>query len=293
MEKKVKDKSLEFTPESIRDYIISRLSKNCDFLFNELDLQMFVARALADKFKDGYRIYLEYRLPKKWNKTFDDCYERWGETPYFDIVVEDSTKKKFIAIELKYKLKAVPLEPNSSFSRFGTSCPPDEKIALVTDQSAQNEGRYDFWKDVKRLELLKECFDNVSGGVAIFVTNDITYHRTKGNFKYSQFAFEKKEANRLLYWNHDAPKCNRICTLSKEDFPDCGKWEACKYCGECVQFGKTERPNFTFHKSYEGLWHGNMKDDKNNACLYKWEKYYCYCYSVIIPQTTTSANQSL
>ena len=40
-EKKVKDKSLEFTPEFIRDYIISRLSKNCDFLFNELDYKLF------------------------------------------------------------------------------------------------------------------------------------------------------------------------------------------------------------------------------------------------------------
>ena len=191
MEKKVKDKSLEFTPESIRDYIISRLSKNCDFLFNELDLQMFVARALADKFKDGYRIYLEYRLPKYWNANFDKDYSRWGETPYFDIVVEDSKKQKFIAIELKYKLGEVPLDPNSSFTRFGTSCPVDEEIKLVTDQSAQNEGRYDFWKDVKRLELLGEHFENVVGGVAVFVTNDKTYHKIQGNFKYSQFAFNQ------------------------------------------------------------------------------------------------------
>lgn len=290
MEKKVKDKSLEFTPESIRDYIISRLSKNCDFLFNELDLQMFVARALADKFKDGYRIYLEYRLPKYWNANFDKDYSRWGETPYFDIVVEDSKKQKFIAIELKYKLGEVPLDPNSSFTRFGTSCPVDEEIKLVTDQSAQNEGRYDFWKDVKRLELLGEHFENVVGGVAVFVTNDKTYHKIQGNFKYSQFAFNDKKENSFLYWNHDANRCKRICPSSKEDFPQCGNWKECHYCGECGKLGKAERPNFTLHKSYKGLWHGEKEDDMGYKYLNTWQNEFFYCYSVIIQ--SPSANSS-
>ena len=97
--------SICFTPESIRDYIISQLETNGNFLFNELDLQMFVARSLECIFGNGYRVHLEYRLPKKWNKDFDDSYERWGETPYFDIVLERiGENPSFIAIELKYKL---------------------------------------------------------------------------------------------------------------------------------------------------------------------------------------------
>lgn len=276
--------SICFTPEYIRDYIISQLKDNRNFLFNELDLQMFVARSLESKFKNGYRVYLEYRLPKKWNKAFDDGYDMWGETPYFDIVVEDSTNKKFIAIELKYKLKAVKLGSDKSFTRFGTPSPQDEEIILVTDQSAQNEGRYDFWKDVKRLELLEECFENVSGGVAIFVTNDKTYYKTDGNFKYSQFAFKSKEAESFLYWNHDAPRCKRICLSSEHDINKCGEGKECQNCGECRNRGKIERPNFTLNKKYEGVWHVN--NDKEY--LNKWQNECFYCYSVLIPNPTTS-----
>lgn len=99
---------------------------------------------------------MEYYLPKGWNTGFDGDHERWGtEKPYFDIVIEKVGERpedsKFIAIELKYKHTAV----ESDIWRFGTY---NKNIPLVTDQAAENEGRYDFWKDVKRLELLKKTF---------------------------------------------------------------------------------------------------------------------------------------
>ena len=103
--------NIEFTPQSIEEYILEELKGNKDFLFNELDLQMFVARALEKKFSKNYKIHLEYHLPKGWNEKFDNDYLRWGtEKPYFDIVLENPEELKFIAIEMKYKLKEVNLK---------------------------------------------------------------------------------------------------------------------------------------------------------------------------------------
>lgn len=65
---------LKFTPETIEKYILQKLEENKDFLFNELDLQMFVARSLKKEFSDNYKIHLEYHLPKGWNKKFDEDY---------------------------------------------------------------------------------------------------------------------------------------------------------------------------------------------------------------------------
>ena len=69
--------NIPFKPKAIRKYLIEQLKENKDFLFNELDLQMFVVRALECEFKEGYRVHLEYHLPKGWNKDFDDGYARW------------------------------------------------------------------------------------------------------------------------------------------------------------------------------------------------------------------------
>ena len=45
--------NIEFTPQSIEKYILDELKDNKDFLFNELDLQMFVARALEKEFSEN------------------------------------------------------------------------------------------------------------------------------------------------------------------------------------------------------------------------------------------------
>lgn len=56
----------------IKSYILSLLESNKeDFFYNELELQMFVARGLERKLGDGYKVHLEYQLPHGWNKKFD------------------------------------------------------------------------------------------------------------------------------------------------------------------------------------------------------------------------------
>ena len=257
---------LKFDISEIEKYILEEIRKNKDFLFNELDLQMLVARALEKEFKEGYRVHLEYHLPKGWNNTFDKEYSRWGtEKPYFDIVLEsmsdDGTPSRFIAIELKYKLKEVSSDNN--FSRFGTK-PEKANVILVTNHSAENEGRYDFWKDVKRLELLKTCFsENVIGGIAIFVTNQPSYMITDGGNKYSQFDFREDNAigtGGFMYWDYTGKQICQNSGVCGDDF--------CKStpCGERLREPSSNnhnrglswadyvRPNFSLKNTYFGKW---------------------------------------
>ena len=65
-----------------------------------------------------------------------------------------------VAVELKYKTRGIAVVHN------------DERF-LLADQAAQDLGRYDFLKDIQRLELLQ----NLSGckGIAVFLTNDSAY----------------------------------------------------------------------------------------------------------------------
>lgn len=66
-----------------------------------------------------------------------------------------------LAFELKYKTRALSV-------RIGS-----EQFALA-DQSAQDLGRYDFLKDIERLEQITASQTNALG-YAIFLTNDSAY----------------------------------------------------------------------------------------------------------------------
>lgn len=274
--------------ELIREYIETEIRKNQTFLFNELDLQMFVGKSLETKYGSEYNILFEYRLPKGWNNDFDNDYSRWGETPYFDIVMEHKEEKKYIGIELKYKLKELKLNqdsPDSNFTRFGTCPPAGNTIELVSNQAAENEGRYDFWKDVKRLELLKTHFeDYVLGGIAVFLTNQESYTRVTTEFKYSNFCFTQTKEGYLCWnYNNSKPKwCKLDC--------DCGK-NGCVYtpCGEDIkkkyvdivknEFDQFERPNFQLNKKYIGRW----LNDPNCKKGFKGPLgQNFFCYSVVI-----------
>ena len=303
----------DFTPGAIRDFISDKLREHLqanpeNFLFNELALQMFVARTLEDEFNnEEFKVHLEYSLPIDWNMTFKNGYSSWKtETPYIDIVLEkkgkDGSLPMYIAIELKYKLEEVKLPNGISFLRFGQEHNPDLKsgIVLVKDQGAQDEGRYDFWKDVKRIELLTEAFpDNVIGGFSLFLTNDQYYTQANKGCKYSAFGFKQNMEAGLLFWNNNSSKCKSLpmCMRGEkffiEKYPDltswstkpreeieCGTHKHCKICGEKFNKSKDgiERPNFSLTNDYKGEWFpgkGGFEDAMKNTF---------YCYSVVIPK---------
>lgn len=289
--------NIDFTIEKVKKSVLTAIEENQRFLFNELELQMLVARRLEQDFKadDGYIVHLEYRLPKGWNDDFDKAYAPWGETPYFDIVLEhivENNPSQYIGIELKYKLKEVKLkEEDTEFKRFGES--GQKGIKLVSNQAAENEGRYDFWKDVKRLELLAEHFkDSVIGGIAIFLTNQSSYYSKKDDtsYKYSAFNFSSKKGKKPLNWNHKAKS-----ELDQEVIPQwcqMPKNSSCQSCispcGEdkkksmdpknCKEFSHFKRPNFTLKRNYEIFWHGENQSLDGPLG----QKFYC-CY-VTVPK---------
>lgn len=118
-------------------------------LFNsEADLQFALAWEIQTQYPQA-KIYLEY-VPWQYNTQM-----------HIDIVVQDG--ETLIPIELKYKTKGFS-------GKFG-----DVDIVLK-NHGAQDQGRYDFLKDIERLEGFCGCKKYTVGtGYAIFLTNDSMY----------------------------------------------------------------------------------------------------------------------
>ena len=67
-----------------------------------------------------------------------------------------------IAIELKYKTRGFELEH-------------DHESFVLRNQSAQTQGRYDFIRDIHRLELMRSQLKQCKAGYAVLLTNDSSY----------------------------------------------------------------------------------------------------------------------
>ena len=160
----------------------SFLSQHQQLIFNERELQLRIAQFLMNTGCYS-NVYLEYMIPVSVFPTNTHTYLASTNSSLMrlDIVVERDGD--YVAIELKFKTKK--LSQNAALPRFGN---PNLNINL-TNQSAQDLGRYDFWRDVKRLEEVKNLFPAVKGGIALFVTNDISYtkdpHATSNTHNFS------------------------------------------------------------------------------------------------------------
>lgn len=184
----------------VRKDIERFLKENTELLFNERDLQMHLAiflKSLGNKYDD---VDLEYHLPVGFNSGFDKAYKQWEtEKPSIDIVVRRG--QEFLPVELKYKLKAV----QGSISRLGVK--NIKNIEIIPNQAAQNLGRYAFWKDVKRVELVKKFYPTVKNGLAVFVTNDETYLKSKEGTDYYGFRMiEGDTISGVLKWEKEKDK---------------------------------------------------------------------------------------
>ncbi|MCR4565103.1 MAG: hypothetical protein K5651_03315 [Bacteroidales bacterium] len=166
--------------EEIISDIQKFFEKNTELLFNERDFQMRLALHFMNSNNHYDDVDLEYHIPVGFNQKFDKDYASWKtEKPSIDLVIRKG--KEYVPIELKYKLKAV----KGSISRFGVD--NKKSIEIIPNQSAQNLGRYAFWKDVKRIELVKKHFDTVNCGFAVFLTNDESYLSAKPGSDYYPF----------------------------------------------------------------------------------------------------------
>jgi len=110
--------------------------------YNEAQIQYKLAVELYKNF--GIEPTLEWYVGK-----WDD-----GTKKYIDMVFEVEGKK--VGIELKYKTQKL-------------------KTGDYTNQGAQNNGKFHFFKDIERLEMLKGDKAKIEKGFAILITNDHLY----------------------------------------------------------------------------------------------------------------------
>lgn len=160
----MKEKTLvKQVSEDIQQYLAS----NGELLFNERDLQMHLALYLI--YSGHYNdVDVEYYVPPT---EIRDKYpwmngDKRQEMRMDIVVCKDG---EFLPIELKYKTK----KHSKRILRFNEQL--DGNVEVLKNQGAQDLGMYDFWKDVRRIELVRNRFDAVKNGLAVFVTNDIQY----------------------------------------------------------------------------------------------------------------------
>ena len=148
----------------------------------------------------------------------------WKSELRLDIVVKKDGE--YCPVELKYKTKKIERQ----ISRFDERL--KKSVTVMKDQGAQDLGMYDFWKDVRRVELVRNRFDKVKGGLAVFVTNDAFY--TKGS---------KETSNNYLFsMTEDKPHTTQKHWLNPES--TCAK----------------THPNFEVEKEYQVKWNQHIID---------------------------------
>ena len=128
--------------------IIDRLSSLRPIFNMEADFQFALAWEIQKKFPD-WSIRFEKKPPNLKDRIFVDLWIEGDET---------------CAIELKYKTRRFDIDVKG------------ESFNLL-NQGAQDLGRYDFLKDVERLENIVSAHDNVKG-YAIILTNDSSYWKS-------------------------------------------------------------------------------------------------------------------
>jgi hypothetical protein len=141
---------------------------------SEADFQFHLAWKIQQMHKDA-----DVRLELPISKTNTTKWE------YCDIVVNGT---ETVGVELKYKTKKL------------TETISGELFELK-QQAAQNLGRYDFLKDVSRLECW--CKENkLDIGYAILLTNDSSYWKEpRGTNKSVNFSLHARTINGELAWS--------------------------------------------------------------------------------------------
>jgi len=125
--------------------MLSSLAAEQPIFHSEADFQHALAWCIHTTMPDA-KVRLEYR-------------SRLDETVYLDIWVQTASNN--IALELKYPTRKL-------------ECVVAGEEFALKNQAAQDIRRYDFIKDVARLEHVVEAFPNTYG-YALLLTNDSSY----------------------------------------------------------------------------------------------------------------------
>ena len=183
--------------ELVQQDVFAFLESNEELLFNERDFQMHLATWLRNSANEYDDVDVEYYVPKSELQNYV-----WDSELRLDIVVKKDGE--YCPIELKYKTKKVERQ----ISRFDEIL--NDKVVVMKNQGAQDLGMYDFWKDVRRVELVRNRFVRVKGGVAVFVTNDSLYTRaSKENSNNVLFNMDENKHSVVKHWKKPESTCAR------------------------------------------------------------------------------------
>ncbi len=150
------------------------LKSNKRIFFNENEFQMYLAIWL----KKEFNVFVEYKI------------EINGQKWYLDIVVEKGGV--YLPIELKYKTTNKYGFP-TGFKIFNTGV-----TKSLENQGAHNNGCYDFWYDVVRIEQVPQQYSkNVELGIAVLLTNDYQYWTLTDDTTSDYYDFRLKEGRRV------------------------------------------------------------------------------------------------
>lgn len=165
-----------------------------ELLFNERDLQMHLAFYLisTSHYDD---VDVEYYVP------FEELDNYiWKNELKLDILLRKGDE--FLPVELKYKTK----KHSNQLTRFNEHL--EKPVDVLKNQGAQDLGMYDFWKDVRRVELVRNRFAAVKNGLAVFVTNDKQYlsttRKTSNNYL---FSMEDGKHGTIKHWQQPESTC--------------------------------------------------------------------------------------
>ena len=184
--------------EDIRQYLDR---KDGELLFNERDLQMHLALHLINS-KHYDDVDVEYYVP------FEELDNYiWKNELKLDILIRKGTE--YLPVELKYKTK----KHSKKITRFNEYL--DRSIDVLKNQGAQDLGMYDFWKDVRRVELVRRRFTAVKNGLAVFVTNDKQYlNHTRESSNNLMLNMAEGHHGTVRHWQQS----NTTCAKTHPDF---------------------------------------------------------------------------
>lgn len=165
--------------------ILETLGKLRPIFHNEADFQFCLAWEIQKQFPTS-EIRLEYKVPGFIGR-YTDIWIR-GEKP--------------LAVELKYKPISVTLENK-------------DEVFELKNHGAQDLGRYDFLKDLQRVEEIVSKFPQTTG-YAIMLTNDPSYWKKpqKQNSVDADFKIDEgRSMHGTLSWS---PKASKGTTRGRE-----------------------------------------------------------------------------
>lgn len=147
-------------------------------------------------------VIMEYNISEKvWDRWTKVASFPWPKKSiYIDIVVRRGDE--YAPIELKYVTAAYAPEGGSNFLGFDWDPEALGSVEILKGHSAQPIRCYEFWKDVKRIEFLKESCPRVVGGISLILSNDKSlWERPSVEASYHKFGLNSAISPREKDWS--------------------------------------------------------------------------------------------